>query len=411
MERQKRTWMKSKRKAGTDLAVLLVMVILVITLCIANKANPISYEMYTSEGVTYEKGTVTQILEENLEKEKGSDRYRGTQVLKVLMKRGDLEGQEIEVSNELSSTHNILSGVGQNLVIKVDAPEGVTPFYSVFNYDRTTGILKLLAMFALLMILTGGVKGIRSMLGLAFAMFLIMAFLLPVIYHGWPPVAASIITALLITVFSMVLLNGISRKTAVASAATMAGVFAAAVIYYIFSSILHLSGFNLEEAEELILIQNNTGMQVGELLFTGILIASLGAVMDMTMSVASSLFEMKHIHPEMTKKEIFQSGMVIGKDMTGTMCQTLVLAFAGTGVAALLVLISYGSTFNQLLSSDYVSLELMHSLTGSMAVILAVPITAFITAVVLGKNPEKVQEMQNKSDYDRILSLRGNKNE
>lgn len=249
------------------------------------------------------------------------------------------------------------------------------------------------------------------MLGLAFAMFLIMAFLLPVIYHGWPPVAAGIITALLITVFSMVLLNGISRKTAVASAATMAGVFAAAVIYYIFSSILHLSGFNLEEAEELILIQNNTGMQVGELLFTGILIASLGAVMDMTMSVASSLFEMKHIHPEMTKKEIFQSGMVIGKDMTGTMCQTLVLAFAGTGVAALLVLISYGSTFNQLLSSDYVSLELMHSLTGSMAVILAVPITAFITAVVLGKNPEKVQEMQNKSDYDRILSLRGNKNE
>jgi uncharacterized membrane protein len=172
-----------------------------------------------------------------------------------------------------------------------------------------------------------------------------------------------------------------------------------------------LFGRGGEEAEELILIQNNTGMQVGELLFTGILIASLGAVMDMTMSVASSLFEMKHIHPEMTKKEIFQSGMVIGKDMTGTMCQTLVLAFAGTGVAALLVLISYGSTFNQLLSSDYVSLELMHSLTGSMAVILAVPITAFITAVVLGKNPEKVQEMQNKSDYDRILSLRGNKNE
>ena len=88
--------------------------------------------MYTSEGVTYEKGTVTQILEENLEKEKGSDRYRGTQVLKVLMKSGDLEGQEIEVSNELSSTHNILSGVGQNLVIKVDAPEGVTPFLQCF---------------------------------------------------------------------------------------------------------------------------------------------------------------------------------------------------------------------------------------------------------------------------------------
>lgn len=181
----------------------------------------------------------------------------------------------------------------------------------------------------------------------------------------------------------MVLLNGVSRKTVTAIAATMAGVIAAAVVYYIFSSVLHLSGFNLEESEELILIQNSTGMHVGELLFTGILIASLGAVMDMTMSVASSLFEMKHIHPEMTQKEIFRSGMTVGRDMIGTMCQTLVLAFAGTALASLLVMISYGTTFNQLLSSDYTALELMHSLTGSMAVILTVPITSGLSALVM----------------------------
>ena len=117
--------------------------------------------------------------------------------------------------------------------------------------------------------------------------------------------------------------------------------------------------------------------------------------MDMTMSVASSLFEMKRIHPELSQREIFRSGMEIGRDMIGTMCQTLVLAFAGTGIAALLVMISYGTTVNQLLSSDYVALELMNSLTGSMAVILAVPITAFISAAVMEKKLGIIEDKRN----------------
>ena len=178
----------------------------------------------------------------------------------------------------------------------------------------------------------------------------------------------------------MLLLNGFSEKTFTAITATMAGVILAAVFYYIFSGILHLSGFNLEEAEELIIVQGATGLKVGQTLFTGILIASLGAVMDMTMSVASALFEMKEIHPEMYMTEVFRSGISIGQDMIGTMCETLILAFAGSSITALLVMIAYGAQFNQILSSDYVAIELIHSLTGSMAVILSVPITAGLSA-------------------------------
>ena len=144
-----------------------------------------------------------------------------------------------------------------------------------------------------------------------------------------------------------------------------------------------MTGYNLEGAEELILIQSNTGLHVGQILFVGILIASLGAVMDMTMSVTSALFEMKTVRPEMKRKEIFASGMNIGKDMLGTMCETLILAFAGTGITSLLIMMAYGISANQLLSSDYITSEVMHSLTGSMAVILAVPITAAMAAVLL----------------------------
>ena len=363
-----------------DLLVIAMMTVIVIMTLVMNRWFPVEYIMYTSESSTYERGVVTRILAEELSQEEGSNRYRGVQTLKVAMKSGSLKGQEIEVKNELSATHNIATGVGQRLIIKVDAPEGLEPYYTVFNYDRTVGISMILVMFAVFMILVGGRKGVKSMIGLCFALFLIIDFLLPTVYHGWSPIGMGIICAFLIAVFSMLLLNGFSEKTFTAITATMTGVLLAAVFYYIFSGILHLSGFNLEEAEELIIVQGATGLKVGQTLFTGILIASLGAVMDMTMSVASALFEMKEIHPEMYMTEVFRSGISIGQDMIGTMCETLILAFAGSSITALLVMIAYGAQFNQILSSDYVAIELIHSLTGSMAVILSVPITAGLSA-------------------------------
>ena len=363
-----------------DLLVITMMTVIVIMTLVMNRWFPVEYIMYTSESSTYERGVVTRILAEELSQEEGSNRYRGVQTLKVAMKSGSLKGQEIEVKNELSATHNIATGVGQRLIIKVDASEGLEPYYTVFNYDRTVGISMILVMFAVFMILVGGRKGVKSMIGLCFALFLIIDFLLPAVYHGGSPIGMGIICAFLIAVFSMLLLNGFSEKTFTAITATMAGVILAAVFYYIFSGILHLSGFNLEEAEELIIVQGATGLKVGQTLFTGILIASLGAVMDMTMSVASALFEMKEIHPEMYMTEVFRSGISIGQDMIGTMCETLILAFAGSSITALLVMIAYGAQFNQILSSDYVAIELIHSLTGSMAVILSVPITAGLSA-------------------------------
>lgn len=363
-----------------DLLVIAMVTVIVIMTMVMNRWFPVEYIMYTSESSTYERGVVTRILAEELSQEEGSNRYRGVQTLKVAMKSGSLKGQEIEVKNELSATHNIATGVGQRLIIKVDAPEGLEPYYTVFNYDRTVGISMILVMFAVFMILVGGRKGVKSMIGLCFALFLIIDFLLPTVYHGWSPIGMGIICAFLIAVFSMLLLNGFSEKTFTAITATMTGVILAAVFYYIFSGILHLSGFNLEEAEELIIVQGATGLKVGQTLFTGILIASLGAVMDMTMSVASALFEMKEIHPEMYMTEVFRSGISIGQDMIGTMCETLILAFAGSSITALLVMIAYGAQFNQILSSDYVAIELIHSLTGSMAVILSVPITAGLSA-------------------------------
>jgi len=367
-----------------DLIVFGIMFLVVLMVVMYQKSNPIQYQMFTTEGISYEKGKVTKVLSETLELEEGeSGRFRGVQNLEVTLKTGKQKGQQIEIKNELSATHNINATEGTNIIIKLDAPEGITPFYTVFNYDRNTGIYLMIGIFLLLMLVVGGRKGIKSVIGLVFTLFFIIGFLLPAIYHGNSPVGTGILTVLVCSLFSLLLLNGFCKKTWTALAAVFVGVLISAGCYYLFSAILHLSGYNLDQAEELIIIHQNTGLQVSQILFVGILVASLGAILDMTMSVASSLFEMKRMHPHMERKDIFIAGMEIGKDMIGTMCETLILAFTGSAITALLVLISYGAQFQQILNSDYIANELLHSITGSVGVILTVPITAFFASIAL----------------------------
>ena len=217
-------------------------------------------------------------------------------------------------------------------------------------------------------------------------MFFIIAFLLPMIYRGYSPVLLSILTILVSTAVSMLLLNGYSAKTLTAIASTMTGVLVAAGAFAVITAVLHLDGYNESQAEELLLISENTGLKIRYILFAGILIASLGAVMDMCMSIAASLFEMKNQNPSMDFKAIVKAGYAIGRDMIGTMCATLVLAFTGTALTMMLVLISYGVQPEQLMNSDYIAIEAAHSLSGSLAVILCVPVTSFLSAYVLERN-------------------------
>jgi uncharacterized membrane protein len=372
------------RKDGIPLlltiAALAVLIVLVVTM---NARFPISYTMYESGTISYEKGKVVNILDEQTEPAPGMPGWElGNQNIAVLMTNGAMKGQEITFSNNLSTTHNIRVKPGTSVIVKADRPEGVTPFYSLYNYDRTPGLWAVGIIFIALMCLMGRLKGLRSVVGLGISLFFILAFLLPAIYHGHSPVLMAALTVIVVAAFSMLLLNGYSRKTLIAVASTGVGVAVSALFFLLISALLPLSGYNVSEAEELILISRNTGLQISQVLFAGVLIASLGAVMDMTISVAAALYEMKEVQPSLTGRELFRSGMVIGRDMIGTMCQTLVLAFVGSSFATLLVLISYGTQFDQFLSSDYIAVEIVHAVAGSLAVIFAVPITAGLCALL-----------------------------
>lgn len=375
-----------KGKAICYGAFIMAVLGVILFLLVWNVSKPSGYVVYNSETVTYDRGTVSVVTDEDLQRENDrSDRFLGTQTVTVRMKSGDLSGREIEVSNVLSTEHNIYLQPGDNVIIKVDKPEGIEPFYSIYNYDRTVGVAVISLIFILMLVLVGKTKGVRSTAGLLFTLFFIVRGLLPMLYHGYSPILCCFLTIIITSTVCLVLLTGLTKKTLLNLGAVLLGTAIVSVFYIAFTGILHLSGYNFDEAEELLLISQNTGLNISELLFVGVMISTLGAVMDMTMSISSPLFEMKQLKPEMTFRDLVTSGFTIGKDMSGTMSQTLILAFIGSSLTAMLVLTAYGVQFNQFLSSNYMAIEFLHGIIGGVSVVISIPVSVILSAWFLEK--------------------------
>ena len=338
-----------------------------------------SYRRFANDMLSYVRGTVEEILSEELsDSTVGSGQKLGLQTLAVRLP----DGQTVEIDNYLTEMHNVYARPGQRVIVCVDATEGVTPYYSIYNYDRTTGLMALGGVFLLLMLLVGGRKGFDAFMAIGFTVLFLIQVALPKIFCGGDPVLVGFSVVLLSTAVTLLLLHGPTLSCLLGACVTLLGEIAACLLFWGFSHILHLTGFQTESAEDLLLIAQNTGLQVRTLLHTGTMIASLGAVMDVAVSILSSLREVARAEQTPSTRGLFRSGMNIGRDMIGTMSNTLIFAFTGGALATMLVFYSYGVQFHQLLSSDYLTLELTQGLCSTAAVILTVPAAALVAACI-----------------------------
>ena len=147
------------------------------------------------------------------------------------------------------------------------------------------------------------------------------------IYRGISPIFAAIVVAVLTTFVTMYLIGGISSKSVTSMIGTVAGVGISGLLAVLFGRLTRISGYNVSDIEQLEYVGQMTSVKIGELLYAGILISTLGAVMDVAMSVASTINEIHYRNPDLSRKELFTSGIRVGKDMMGTMSNTLILAF------------------------------------------------------------------------------------
>ena len=256
---------------------------------------------------------------------------------------------------------------------------------SVYSKDRIIQIAVFVGIFLLLICVIGGKNGVKSVVGLVFTFVAIFKIYMPLIYRGFSPFAAAVIITIITTIVTMYLISGATIKTFCAIAGTVLGVLLAGVSAWLFGVCADIDGYNVSNIETLSYVGQLTDIKIGGLLFSGILIASLGAVMDVAMSVSSAISEIHDKAPELSSVELFKSGMNVGRDMMGTMSNTLILAFVGSAVSELVINYAYNLPYRQIINSYNIGIEIMQGVSGSIGVILTVPAVAAITAFLCNR--------------------------
>ncbi|MDR1438464.1 MAG: YibE/F family protein, partial [Clostridiales bacterium] len=342
--------------------------------------------------LSYYRATVTETDNSQLAlPDYGGARAFGLQVLSLRIAQGPHEGETVYVRNSVMPDSYIRPEVGDNVIVSVDVREGGVIYALLTSYYRMPGLVFIGALFVLLLVGACGRKGVRALFGLAFTMIAIIFFTIPRIYSGGSPIFYAVLTAIITSVATLLLLNGYHKKTFVAATATIAGFCAAGLIFGAFSLIGQVSGYNTQSLGMLTYFSAETGLQIKDLLFAGVLISSLGAVMDVSMSVASAVYEVYAGGGEHTVRSLFRAGMEVSKDTIGTMSNTLILAFTGGALSGLIALTGYGIQPNRFFNSDFIAIEIGSGLSASAALILTAPAASIAAAVAYLKKHARRQ--------------------
>ena len=340
------------------------------------------------EYMEYENAVVEQILSDSTEADPVSeDHFRGSQSLIVRVKTGRYAGQQMLAENTVGPIYGTPMAVGDGVTVGLSTYADGTVRCYIYEYDRFPGLLMVVAAFLLVTVLVGGKVGLKSLLSLGLTVAALLFVLLPLLLAGWPTIPTTFLISVLVTAATFVILGGVERKTVCACLGTLAGIALATAFGLTAQWLLRIDGYRQEYAEALLQLRQTgeSGIGISGLVTAGVIVSALGAVMDVAMSISSAIQELTRVNDSLTARDLFKSGMNIGRDMVGTMTNTLILAILGSGLMLIVYIYSLGLQPWQLLSSAYMSLEAISAVASSIGVMLAVPLTAAVCAVSFGK--------------------------
>lgn len=312
------------------------------------------------------------------------------QILKVKVLTGEFNGQIKEVYNAFSDNpaYDIEVRPLQKVLLVIVAEDGQLVDVHLSDVVRDTPLLILGILFIATLVILGGRKGITSLISLIFTIASVFFILLPLINKGFNPMLITIILSGIITTVTLLLISGWKRKTLAAILGIIGGATCAGLLAYLFGFFAHLTGFGSQEAQMLGYFQNYQ-LNFKGILFASMLFGALGAVMDVGMSIASAIEEVYQAHPLAKPQELFRAGMNVGRDIMGTMANTLILAYTGGSLPLLLILINYQSSFLKVINLDLIASEIIRALTGSLGLFVAIPLTAAVSAWLIYKETMK----------------------
>ena len=385
MTRTDFTGLLSRKKVVRYLIYLLLVCVFAVFVFKLNQVD--KTELVVRTGQTFEKGKVTEILQDNLD---ANGTRVGEQKVRVKMLTGARKGDELDITSSSGYLFGAACKIGMKVIV-MQSVAGETTIASVYTQDREWVIYIFALLYLLALCIIGGKQGIKGCLGLVFTFFCVIFVYLPLVYLRFSPFWAAVFICFLTTLVTMYLIGGPTKKTCAATLGTLAGVVLAGLSAWCFSKASGISGYNVSDIETLMTLWNTNRIQVGGLLFSGLLISCLGATMDVAMSISSAIDEIYKQNSSLSRKELFKAGMRVGRDMMGTDSNTLILAFAGSSVSTLLLDYAYDLPYQQIINSNNIGIAIMQGLAGSFGIVLSVPLTVLICTVLFHKHEPVAQ--------------------
>ncbi|MBR0112115.1 MAG: YibE/F family protein [Clostridia bacterium] len=336
----------------------------------------------TAQGDTI-KARVIRITDEKTNNITGDAQF--TQVtFNAQVLTGSMRGKTVEVIQEIDGTYAFSPRkVEQNdkILIESASDESGTVRYYFGDYYRVAPLIVLGVIFCALVMLFSKSQGFKTIVSLGVTCLAVFCVLIPAVLSDKNIYLWSIIICVFITAVTLSLVSGFNKKSACALLGCLSGVACAGVITLITNLFLNMTGLLEEESIYLYRLYPDNPIDMKAILFAMIIVGALGAVMDVAMSISSSLWELRQKSPSITRGELMKSGFRIGGDMMGTMANTLVLAYIGSNLTCVLLLISYNANIHQVVNREIIVFEILQALAGSLGMLLALPLTSFICAM------------------------------
>ena len=322
------------------------------------------------EGLYFERGRVVDVISVS------DNPHFLYQTLSVEVLSGEFAGMTVEVQNNLMDMTLREFGAGDRVMISLSDIS-----FQVASVDRSTTLIVFVVVFLLLLSIVGGKRGIASMIGLLFALATIVFILVPLTLAGHSPILMAILTGTLMVVVSIVLLAGVGAKAISAIIGCLSGMVIAAGFAIFASHMAFITGFHTDQAGFLFSVTDN--LSITGIFISGVIIASIGAISDSSISIASAMEEIKLSNPNISSKELAKAGFNVGRDVMGTMSNTLILAFVGSSLGLVLINSARDVSLLYFLNNNGIGVEIIQGVAGSVGIILTAPITAFVAAKLL----------------------------
>ena len=340
------------------------------------------------------KAKILEILSDTGEDEEESystDLSYRIQRAKIQILNGEYKDKTFTIEHSISGNfaYDIILEKGNKVMVSIEENGTNKPEIYVTDFVRDTHLFMLVILFIVLLILIGGFKGFKSVITLMITGFVIMYVMLPLILKGYNPLLVTVLSAVFIALITFFIIAGINSKSVAALVGTTGGVLFAGLLAYLIGSVVNLTGLSSEEAGMLMHIPQGIRFDFRSLLFAGIIVGTLGAVMDVAMSISSSMYELRLLSPDMEYKSLVKSGLNIGKDIMGTMSNTLILAYTGSSIPLLLLFMAYDTPVSKILNLDLIATEVVRALVGSIGLIIAIPITALCAGFIFKLNDKQ----------------------